>query len=43
MELIVIYAAIVVVVAGSALFGLVLWAACALSGRISREEEERNG
>lgn len=43
MELIVVYVAIIVIVAGSAIFGLVLWAACALSGRISREEEERNG
>lgn len=42
MELIALYALAVVIVAGSALTGLVLWAACTLSGRISREEE-RNG
>lgn len=40
--MIAVYALCVVIVAGSAALGLVLWAACALSGRISREEE-RNG
>lgn len=42
MELIALYALAVVIVAGSALVGLVLLAACKLSGRISREED-RNG
>lgn len=31
----------VVIVAGSALITLVLWAACTLSSRISRREEEQ--
>ncbi len=42
MELIVVIV-VVVIIAGLALTALALWAACALSGRISREEEERNG
>ena len=43
MELrIALYALAIVIVAGSALTGLVLWSACALSGRIS-QEEDRNG
>ena len=42
MELIGLLALALVIVAGSAVLGLVLWAACALSGRIS-QEEDRNG
>jgi hypothetical protein len=34
------YALAVVIVAGSALTGLVLWSACMLSSQISRREEE---
>ena len=39
MELIGLLALALVIVTGSALLGLVLWAACALSGRISQEED----
>lgn len=39
MELIGLLALAIVIVAGSALTGLVLWAACALSGRQAEREE----
>lgn len=41
MELIAVYALVVIVAAGLAALGLVLWAACKVSGDISREEERR--
>lgn len=40
MELIALYALALVIVVGSAALGLILWAACALSGRLAEEEEE---